>query len=448
MRCCLALCTWRDLDWELTNALLGLISTKTKHQFLITTYPEDALISRSRSTAASKFLDNPSYGDALIFVDSDMVFDIAGIQLLADDLENGFDICGGGFVVRSRNTPPHPAFRGFPGVVIPFGTDSPPVEIKYPSSGFMGIHRRVLEAISQTMEKCRSGRDMIWPLFLEKVEEGELLSEDWAFVYDARKLGFKAWLDPRIWLKHIGVKAFTIADITTDMDAAYSVVKEEIDDSTGIMDDLATYQGKSKEQVLVELKDSTIGQGLMDDWKKVDTTNPESVKSFYRTTTNYIHRMARFNLSSNYIRRLEKAKTMVGRIADFGGGIGTMCLSLARIGNKVFYVDLPSQHREFAEYRFARHNVSVVALDSLKGVENLDYVVAHDVMEHIHPDELPSIVEAITLSLKPKGILWEISDFGGSNDFPHFSTNDLFIKLAAREGLHLREPAIWVKEGY
>ena len=447
MRCYLALCVWRDIDYEVVLALQRLLAGRHQHEFVVGMHANDALICRSRSTAASKFLDNPSYGDALVFVDSDICFAPSDLTMLADGLEKGLDMVGGAYVTRSRGTAPHPAFRGFPGQSIAFSSDAEPVEVKYLATGFMGIHRRVLEKVAATMPKCKSGRDSIWPLFLPMVEAGELLSEDYTFCSLAQKLGYKAWLDPRIGLSHIGTKAFTLEDIGTDMDSFYSVVREGIDDPTEIVADMAAYQHKTAEQVLQELKDTTIGQDLIRDWKLVEPSNPESVRAFYKSTTNYIHRMVRFNLSSAYRSRLEKAKSAIGRIADFGGGIGTLSLMLAKAGNQVFYIDLPSQHRSFAEYRFARHGAIVEIRDSLYDLSNLDYVICFDVLEHVHPQELPDVVNAIASSLKPGGILIETSDFGCSDDFPmHFDTKDLFNRLMFENRLFLREPGTWVRK--
>ena len=38
------------------------------------------------------------------------------------------------------------------------------------------------------------------------------LSEDWAFCDRARKLGFKVWLDPSIFINHVGEYSWNLAD--------------------------------------------------------------------------------------------------------------------------------------------------------------------------------------------------------------------------------------------
>jgi hypothetical protein len=42
-----------------------------------------------------------------------------------------------------------------------------------------------------------------------KVENGDLISEDYVIANKWKSLGYKIWLDPTITLNHIGVKKYT-----------------------------------------------------------------------------------------------------------------------------------------------------------------------------------------------------------------------------------------------
>src|SRR3972149_2702034 len=182
----------------------------------------DALVSRSRSIAASAFLR--SKADVLLTIDSDIWFRAAdAIKLCEEALE--YDFIAGLYL--TRGTKKQSALRPPVDVPVIFQDDSKPVEVRYLSTGFMAVSRKGLE---KTMEHskvphCPKGMSHLgqdtsfFPLYMPYVipddgpEENLYLSEDWALCQRAKDAGFKMWLDPSIRLGHVGQEMYTLEDL-------------------------------------------------------------------------------------------------------------------------------------------------------------------------------------------------------------------------------------------
>lgn len=82
--------------------------------------------------------------------------------------------------------------------------------------GFCCVQRGVIEALAERAPK------VIYPdtdgpiarIFREGERDGRFMGEDIAFYEDMRALGFTTYLDPTVWLGHVGQKVFdgTLAD--------------------------------------------------------------------------------------------------------------------------------------------------------------------------------------------------------------------------------------------
>lgn len=109
-----------------------------------------------------------------------------------------------------------------------FGPDEEPLPIRWAATGFMAIHRDVLDAMIPTLPLCDSRkRTAHWPIFkldlLHEKDEWQSLGEDFAFSERARNLGFTIWLDPTIMLNHfngsIGVNYMNMEKVHAAMKA-------------------------------------------------------------------------------------------------------------------------------------------------------------------------------------------------------------------------------------
>lgn len=173
---------------------------------------KDALISRMRSVAATQFLEQGA-GDVMIMVDHDIGWEPGDLEHLTRVCLDQVGVVGGVFSKRGFSLGVPIRFGNYGAYTIP---DDRIVECQSVATGFMAVHRRVLEAMRPTLPQTVHG---FWPFFetstVTRPDGGlEYLSEDYAFCDKARRLGFRVWADLRPQLTHMGTHLFTVADAT------------------------------------------------------------------------------------------------------------------------------------------------------------------------------------------------------------------------------------------
>lgn len=214
-RVCLGLCVHRDVTLESMYSIIRALTSEDP-KFIPRIERGDALIERSRSILATKFLNDDSE-DVLIFIDDDISFNVDdAVRLAADVLDYGMDIVGGCYVTKSEVQPilQHNVFEGEEIILAP---DSDPIPVRYVSTGFMAIAKRVLRKMVDESKLPLCMPQSFYPFFATGCKEIDgvmrFLGEDWAFCERARELGFKVWLDPSIRLGHTGKYTYTVEDI-------------------------------------------------------------------------------------------------------------------------------------------------------------------------------------------------------------------------------------------
>lgn len=170
----------------------------------------DSLVCRARNVAAAVFLKTDY--QYLFFWDADI---IAGSQHLDFMAENDHEILCGIYPKKQKELVP--VLNCLPGTTsIETGGL---VEIARGGTGFMRIHRSVLEAM-----KCRdieydNHGELQWDFFQVGVRNREYLSEDWYFCDRGREIGFKVMLDTRIQVKHEGSAVYPFEQKPTQSSA-------------------------------------------------------------------------------------------------------------------------------------------------------------------------------------------------------------------------------------
>ena len=207
----LTVCTHRTVDIDVMSSIMSL-AAETKHNFAFAPIRGDALIDRARSRAASYFLFERDE-EVLLFLDDDVVFDSAAAIKLIDDIESGADIAGGMYVQKGTL---EKTCVFFDGQTVAFKKDAPRVEVEAVATGFMAIHRRVFQKLTETVPLCHPGTLNFYPFFQPfpamKQNRWVYLSEDWAFCDRAKAAGFKVFLNPSIFLEHKGEYRYSLAD--------------------------------------------------------------------------------------------------------------------------------------------------------------------------------------------------------------------------------------------
>lgn len=218
------LCAYRGVAVQTLSSILGLVGMSTLvmeengrrlHQLNRPETPwrvdiqySDGLISRARSKAVTRWWRETAE-DVLLMVDDDIIFTPDDAQKLLEGCRRTRGIVVAAYPVRDGG---HVAVRGKGDVhgEASFGPGLPLEELEYGSTGFMAIHRDVVDAMIPTLTLCHEATWWsFWPMFEPLVEPGAgqqlYLSEDWAFCARARDLGHKTYLDPTIVLGHLGL---------------------------------------------------------------------------------------------------------------------------------------------------------------------------------------------------------------------------------------------------
>lgn len=166
----------------------------------------DSLVSRARNHITRKFLESDCTD--LLFIDSDLVFDLRQIQRIMSHDE---DMVAGIYFKKSEGSP-QMVNNLFPQVQF---QENGLMEGKYAGTGFLRIKRRVFELMIQEF-----GKD-IWYMLDPDHKQKEYdfwhcgryiypdglvryLSEDWWFCQRWLDIGGKLWIDRNIVLKHSG----------------------------------------------------------------------------------------------------------------------------------------------------------------------------------------------------------------------------------------------------
>lgn len=212
-----AVCAHRDIKAEVWERLWALGACPDP-KITVRILDGDALISRSRSRAATYFLEKTE-DDLLMFIDDDVVISpFDATKLLQEAHQLNLPIVGAAYVTKSKVKPGF-AVRPLGTEKIEFGVNGKIHEMRSISTGCMVIRREVLKKFinEKVAPLCTHGSAKYYPFFQHEkmVIDGvwEDISEDWYFCEKARKLGYSVWCDTAIKLGHIGPYEYTWDDI-------------------------------------------------------------------------------------------------------------------------------------------------------------------------------------------------------------------------------------------
>ena len=201
----LLLCSYREIATKSVQAIMHTVQGSDGN-WRVTIKNGDADIGRSRAIIATQWYHSTN-DDVFLMIDSDITFKPADADHVVELCRAGYDIVCGAYPVHNGE---HLSLRCLPGQdSVEFGTDKPPLEVMYAATGFMAVHRRVIDALVKTMPLCHAYESWgFYPLFQQPVIRDPdvggwaRLSEDWGFCHLAREHGFRVWMDPTVKLGH------------------------------------------------------------------------------------------------------------------------------------------------------------------------------------------------------------------------------------------------------
>ncbi len=177
----------------------------------------DGLITRSRALLLTEWWAETA-DDVALMVDDDICFGKQDAEYAVELCRETREVVCGAYAVGDGS---HFALRLWDDKgpdVIEFGPHSEAINIEYGATGFMAIHRDVVDAVMATVAWVHE--DAPWafkPIFeVGSQPHGDVhfyVSEDWWFSQKVRDLGFEIWLDPRIRLGHLKTMPLTVGNM-------------------------------------------------------------------------------------------------------------------------------------------------------------------------------------------------------------------------------------------
>ena len=219
------LCAYRTISADSMQSILGL--TGGHPDWRVRIKAGDALIARSRSIIVTRWLKETA-DDVFLMIDDDIAFDPNDADRLVALCRDGRDIICGAYPVHNGA---HLACKiAMQDIDLTFGAGLEPVEAIYAATGFMAVHRRVIDALVADLPLCHAVESWaFYPLFQTMVIENERaggyewLSEDYGFSHLARAAGFRVWLDRQTKLTHHGNVGISLANMQQMHDAIMAV---------------------------------------------------------------------------------------------------------------------------------------------------------------------------------------------------------------------------------
>jgi 2-polyprenyl-3-methyl-5-hydroxy-6-metoxy-1,4-benzoquinol methylase len=120
----------------------------------------------------------------------------------------------------------------------------------------------------------------------------------------------------------------------------------------------------------------------------------KDVKSYYQDSNLYIFDLTKYQLilerQGAIQRMVQQIKNLkLATVLEFGGGIGEFSLLAAKAGLDISYHDLDGKIKDYAKWRFAKHNTNVTMASEESLHKPWDVINVMDVLEHL---EDPNVI--------------------------------------------------------
>lgn len=190
------------IDVWFANSLVSTVKQAEKQGIFVhaiyTSY--DSLIQRARNSLIKLAIDG-GYDD-LFFIDSDTEWEP---EWFFNILERPEPVVGGALIKKTDK-------EGYTVKLVDkklkHSQDRKLIEVDGVGTGFMKVSRFALDKLWEMSDEYTSEGEKHRMVFDIKVENGDLISEDYILCNKWKSLGYKVWLDPTITCNHIGIKKF------------------------------------------------------------------------------------------------------------------------------------------------------------------------------------------------------------------------------------------------
>ena len=255
-------------------------------------------------------------------------------------------------------------------------------------------------------------------------------SEDATFSFAAREQGFRVGSTTKVKAGHIS--RVTTGWQTYQEQLVTSGIAEHWRRYFELAQLVADFTGETLEYVQARAMQGAAN--TRQKWDELQPQTPEAVRAFYGEPDNgYLYELLGWNLSPFYkkiVTPLQEVKDQ--RVLVVGAGLGNE-VEVLRQNNQVVVFELPGVLRDFINFRFKGvPNVYVLEDEHIcdSAANNFyDLIVAVDVLEHIHPEELEYTLDALLFLLQPQGKFYLHNNFGQQDILPqHFDHAAAFAR--------------------
>ena len=190
------------VDVWFANSLIETVKQAEKKGIFVhaiyTSY--DSLVQRARNSLIKLAIDG-KYDD-LFFIDSDTEWEP---EWFFNILERPEPVVGGSLIKKTEK-------EGYTVKLLDkklkYSEDKKLLEVDGVGTGFMKVSKFAFNKLWEISDEYTSEGEKHRMVFDIKVENGDLISEDYVLCNKWKSLGYKVWLDPTITCNHIGIKKF------------------------------------------------------------------------------------------------------------------------------------------------------------------------------------------------------------------------------------------------
>jgi len=398
----LAICSHRQvtaptvacLEHLRIDQLLGRVPFTYKLDLFI----GDALISRARSQACSKFLEDTRI-PYMLFIDDDIIFNPVDVVRVYEDLKSGkYDVIGGIYPVRGASQLSSYGWSGR------LAMDGEIQNVEYLATGFMGITRDILEKLKKEYINPETKRKLFlcnpndwarcynffeakgWDsTFRGRQGDSLYISEDWDFCDKVRAIGGKIFADTSVQLGHMREQIFTPQDVNqTQMHAemnqfTYQSVNHHSELIKSVDTDLSEFCNIPLEEAQGKMKRARVL--LANEWNK----KKQTVKEYYKNNENILFDNASENYNLDYFRtkisdliHVRKAK-----ILEIGCGVGTTTFVLSEQENEVTGYDPNLKCIEFCKWKKKKYKLNGKFTSVMPALGEFDIIAMVNVLPYI-----------------------------------------------------------------
>jgi SAM-dependent methyltransferase len=174
-------------------------------------------------------------------------------------------------------------------------------------------------------------------------------------------------------------------------------------------------------------------------WHRANPQTGAEMRAFYGNTDLYLWELPKWHGSPSYAPYLRAVETIISRqrgqggplrALDYGSGIGTTAVRLARAGYQVTIADVPGPTFDFARYRLATRGLPYSSVDITSDYPDLDggfdAIVCFDVLEHVQDPE--RVWKHLEKHLRDDGLIAVVASYDAQPDFAAYHLRENYLR--------------------